>query len=441
MAKINTDTGWTNEQSSVGAVPSGGNPNDVLTRTDDSDAYDWLISTGPTGSLQGIWQWEANPVIDLLTPGQVGVDTDDPRDATLLTVNAFDVTLNDRVAMFDGVDPDDTITFTVVGASASWHRYQVVGLATQTADDFAIPVVTVDGSQSGTEPASGTRVVVAVDRLSSPRPGAQGPQGEPGERGPEGIQGPPGIQGQPGEQGLPGPAGPEGGPQGEPGIQGIQGNPGPQGPPGDPGLTGPPGPATGDGSVIAAINTVDATPTAISSVTIPAATTVVIQVLVVARRVSGAGSPEDGAGYMRMFTFKNIAGSAVQIGTTATSKMVDQENVGQGGTCSPYRPETLSPSKSTGPPTRRFIGWPVSVPSPRARTVGTYGAVGVSYGEQFGTYADLDGRGPVGVHTPTFAAGAVGGTGTAGATARTAVSGPSGRSTVTGPVGTTLTVG
>lgn len=70
----------------------------------------------------------------------------------------------------------------------------------------------------------------------------------------------------------------------------------------------------------------------------------------------------------------------------------------------------------------------------------TYGTAGVSYGEPFGTYGDLESTSES-VPTPTYATGAVGGTALAGASARTGVSGASGRSTVTGPAGTTLTTG
>lgn len=72
--------------------------------------------------------------------------------------------------------------------------------------------------------------------------GAQGPQGEKGEKGDPGEtgpQGPQGLQGEKGEKGDTGPQGPAGadGAQGPPGEQGPKGETGPQGP------QGPEGPA------------------------------------------------------------------------------------------------------------------------------------------------------------------------------------------------------
>jgi hypothetical protein len=63
--------------------------------------------------------------------------------------------------------------------------------------------------------------------------------------------------------------------------------------------------------------TTDATVTTLQSITIPASTTVQIQARVTARRTGGAsGTAEDGAGYTIFGTFKNVAGTATQIGAT-----------------------------------------------------------------------------------------------------------------------------
>jgi hypothetical protein len=65
------------------------------------------------------------------------------------------------------------------------------------------------------------------------------------------------------------------------------------------------------------VATTDATVTTLQSITIPASTTVQIHARVTARRTGGAsGTAEDGAGYTIIGTFKNVAGTATQIGAT-----------------------------------------------------------------------------------------------------------------------------
>lgn len=202
VAKINTGIGWTGTpQAGEFYVPAGGEAGYHLVKMSDTDgAYDWMAPpTMPPGSMEGVWRWQATPVVGVVDVGVVGVDSDDPRAGTLLTINLADMDGNDRTAMFEGVSPDDTITFTVVGASQSWHRYgatgdhQLVSTGSDTyvdsyADSYApaaggyyqIPVITVDGSATGTEPLTGTEVVVVVDRQAPALPGPAGPPGPAG---------------------------------------------------------------------------------------------------------------------------------------------------------------------------------------------------------------------------------------------------------------------
>lgn len=74
------------------------------------------------------------------------------------------------------------------------------------------------------------------------------------------------------------------------------------------------------------IATTDATVTTIHTIAIPASTTVALVAYVDARRTGGAaGTAEDGAFYIRAATFKNVAGTATQIGaTTAIHTNEDQ---------------------------------------------------------------------------------------------------------------------
>jgi hypothetical protein len=81
-------------------------------------------------------------------------------------------------------------------------------------------------------------------------------------------------------------------------------------------------PATNDDPVEqvvqARVATTDATVTTLHTFTIPASTTVMVDVRVTARRTGGTGgSAEDGAGYVRIATFKNVAGTAGLIGTVS----------------------------------------------------------------------------------------------------------------------------
>lgn len=84
------------------------------------------------------------------------------------------------------------------------------------------------------------------------------------------------------------------------------------------------GPITG--TLEATVSTTDATVTTLLTFTIPATTTYAIRARVVARRTGGAsGTAEDGAYYERSAAFKNVAGSATQIGSTASiATMEDQ---------------------------------------------------------------------------------------------------------------------
>lgn len=70
--------------------------------------------------------------------------------------------------------------------------------------------------------------------------------------------------------------------------------------------------------------TTNATATTIHTFAIPASTTVQVKAWVTARRTGGAaGTAEDGAGYETMSTWKNVAGTATQIGATATTQQED----------------------------------------------------------------------------------------------------------------------
>jgi hypothetical protein len=73
------------------------------------------------------------------------------------------------------------------------------------------------------------------------------------------------------------------------------------------------------------ITTTDGTSTIIATIPIAASTTVMVEAKVVARRTGGsAGTAEDGAGYMVVATWKNVAGVATDIGSASIFSAEDQ---------------------------------------------------------------------------------------------------------------------
>lgn len=75
----------------------------------------------------------------------------------------------------------------------------------------------------------------------------------------------------------------------------------------------------------ATVSTTDATATTIATITIPPETTMLIDVKVVARRTGGSsGTDEDGAAYIVAAAYKNVAGTATEIGETAIFAAEDQ---------------------------------------------------------------------------------------------------------------------
>jgi hypothetical protein len=179
MTKIRVGDGWVEEY----LVPAGGEEGDHLIKTTNADgAYDWQAPPPPPpGSLEGIWHWTATPVTAHGGPGQVGVNTDDPRVATTLYVSAVDADGSDRAAMFDGLNQYDTVAFTVVGVPDSWHRYELTAAGVAVPGGYQLPVATAAGSVTGTEPATGAEVVTVVDRAGIPADAVvTGPQGPAG---------------------------------------------------------------------------------------------------------------------------------------------------------------------------------------------------------------------------------------------------------------------
>jgi len=80
-----------------------------------------------------------------------------------------------------------------------------------------------------------------------------------------------------------------------------------------------------DPAHIYSVQTTDATTTTLATITIPSETTVLIEAHVVARRTGGvSGTAEDGAAYVIDAAYKNVAGTATEIGETAVFTAEDQ---------------------------------------------------------------------------------------------------------------------
>lgn len=75
----------------------------------------------------------------------------------------------------------------------------------------------------------------------------------------------------------------------------------------------------------ATVSTTNGTITTIATITIPVGTTVLIEAKVAARRTGGSsGTDEDGAGYVIYAAYKNVTGTATEIGETAVFTAEDQ---------------------------------------------------------------------------------------------------------------------
>ena len=80
-----------------------------------------------------------------------------------------------------------------------------------------------------------------------------------------------------------------------------------------------------EGNTTATAATTNATTTTIATIAIPVDTTVMIEARVVARRTGGSsGTAQDGAGYRIAAVYKNVAGTATEIGESSLFSAEDQ---------------------------------------------------------------------------------------------------------------------
>lgn len=187
------------------------------------------------GTQQSIWNWLSTAVSGpTIGASRVGVNNDAPSLATIMYIHKeAQINLVDFSVTISALIAGDHIYAQAKSNYASWNRWTVTGTPTLNGGTtWAVPISQDAGSPQGTEPASGSDVIVAFQFQPLQGPvGPTGPKGDTGDTGSQGIQG---IQGPAGATGSTGP-------------KGDTGNAGPQGIQGPTGATGPQGPAGADG--------------------------------------------------------------------------------------------------------------------------------------------------------------------------------------------------
>jgi len=136
-------------------IPIGGS-GDYVT------APDATGTPGNTDTITSDWTWLAAPTTS--APGSAGkaaVDTDNPRDATLLWLHRIDNNSTDWGAALQRLNVGDLVYLQQRNLATSWHRYLVTGTPTLDTNAWSIPVTTESGSDPGTEPAGSTAILVA----------------------------------------------------------------------------------------------------------------------------------------------------------------------------------------------------------------------------------------------------------------------------------------
>jgi len=109
------------------------------------------------------WNWQRPAITGpFAQAGKMGVNHDDPRQATTLYVHRLDANNTDRSGNLMRLTPQNVIYLQQKTAATSWHRYQSTGRPTLTGDCWIIPVKTHAGSESGTEPPNGSPLLVTI---------------------------------------------------------------------------------------------------------------------------------------------------------------------------------------------------------------------------------------------------------------------------------------
>lgn len=109
------------------------------------------------------WVWQASPIsLPFPQSGRVGVNHQEPSQATVLYVHKLDTGNVDRGATFERLTRHDTIYLQTKTNATSWHRYEVTGRANLQEECWLIPVKTTTGSPHGTEPSNQTPILLSI---------------------------------------------------------------------------------------------------------------------------------------------------------------------------------------------------------------------------------------------------------------------------------------
>jgi hypothetical protein len=109
------------------------------------------------------WNWQAAAITAPFgQAGRVGVNHDQPAQATMLYVHRLDSTNVDRGESLQWLTRHDTIYLQNKTQAPSWHRYTVTGRAALQGECWVIPVKTRCGSAQGSEPPNASPVLVSI---------------------------------------------------------------------------------------------------------------------------------------------------------------------------------------------------------------------------------------------------------------------------------------
>lgn len=109
------------------------------------------------------WNWQNQPVgAPFGQAGRIGIDHQEPAQATLLYIHRLDSTNTDRGGNLTRITRHDRIYLQQKTAATSWHRYEATGRSKLEADCWIIPVTTDVGSPHGTEPPNATPLLVSI---------------------------------------------------------------------------------------------------------------------------------------------------------------------------------------------------------------------------------------------------------------------------------------
>lgn len=109
------------------------------------------------------WSWQSAAIsAPFAQAGRIGVNHDQPGQATVLYVHRLDSGNFDRSGNLMRLTRHDVIYMQAKSQASSWHRYEVTGPTTRSGDCWIIPVRTHAGSAEGTEPANATPLLVTI---------------------------------------------------------------------------------------------------------------------------------------------------------------------------------------------------------------------------------------------------------------------------------------